>query len=203
MYGLRNWCKWKRVGGNKVLRFKSHWPKLLMKLNKVSYGKNLLLYGYPYVFRTGQGKITIGDNVCINSDPMSNMLGMTQRTYIITKRTGEISIGNNVGISGASIYAWDSIVIGDHTKIGSGVKIMDTDFHPVDPQARLEGRDAEATKFAPIKIGKNVFIGCNALILKGTTIGDNCVIGAGSVVHGVFEDNCVIAGNPAKVIKRL
>lgn len=43
----------------------------------------------------------------------------------------------------------------------------------------------------------------NSIILKGTVIGNNCVIGAGSVVHGKFEDNCVIAGNPAKVIKFL
>ena len=41
----------------------------------------------------------------------------------------------------------------------------------------------------------------NSIILKGTTIGNNCVVGAGSVVHGTFGDNCVIAGNPAKVIK--
>lgn len=54
-----------------------------------------------------------------------------------------------------------------------------------------------------IKIGKNCFIGCNSIILKGTVLGDGCVVGAGAVVTGKFEDNCVIAGNPARVIKRL
>ena len=52
-------------------------------------------------------------------------------------------------------------------------------------------------------IGKNCFIGCNSIILKGTVLGDGCVVGAGAVVCGKFEDNCVIAGNPARVIKRL
>lgn len=52
-------------------------------------------------------------------------------------------------------------------------------------------------------IGKNCFIGCNSIILKGTVLGDGCVVGAGAVVCGKFEDNCVIAGNPAKVIRGL
>ena len=55
----------------------------------------------------------------------------------------------------------------------------------------------------PVIIGKNCFIGCNALIFKGVVLGDNCVVGAGSVVTGQFEDNCVIAGNPARVIRKL
>ena len=54
-----------------------------------------------------------------------------------------------------------------------------------------------------IVIGKDCFIGCNTIILKGTVIGDGCVVGAGAVVSGKFEDNCVIIGNPAKVIRQL
>ena len=54
-----------------------------------------------------------------------------------------------------------------------------------------------------IHIGKNCFLGCNSIILKGTFLGDGCVVGAGAVVSGKFEDNCVIAGNPAKIIRRL
>lgn len=54
-----------------------------------------------------------------------------------------------------------------------------------------------------IRIGKNCFLGCNSIVLKGTVLGDGCVVGAGAVVSGKFEENCVIAGNPARVIKRL
>ena len=58
-------------------------------------------------------------------------------------------------------------------------------------------------KIKPVFIGKNVFIGCNCLILKGTQIGDNTTIGAGSVVSGTIPANCIVAGNPARIIKYL
>lgn len=58
-------------------------------------------------------------------------------------------------------------------------------------------------KFGKNSKGKNCFIGCNSLILKGTIIEEETVVGAGSVVSGMFPKNCVIAGNPAKVIKQL
>ncbi|MDI9401162.1 MAG: acyltransferase [Limisphaerales bacterium] len=53
----------------------------------------------------------------------------------------------------------------------------------------------------PIRIGDGCFIGANSIILKGTELGKNCVVGAGSVVCGKFPDNVIIAGNPAKVLK--
>ena len=82
------------------------------------------------------------------------------------------------------------------------MKIFDHDFHPVDPRERLEHPNS-GMKTKPVDIGENVFIGVNAIILKGSKIGNNCVIGAGAVVSGEFEDNCVIAGNPARVVRRL
>jgi acetyltransferase-like isoleucine patch superfamily enzyme len=130
-------------------------------------------------------------------------VGLYSRTIIVT-RTPEarITIGNHVGISGATIYARKGISIGDNTLIGGNVKILDNDFHPVDVEARLvDNRSLIGTR--PIIIGKNCFIGCNSIILKGTVLGDGCVIGAGAVVSGKFEGNSVIAGNPARVIKKL
>ncbi len=67
----------------------------------------------------------------------------------------------------------------------------------------VHGGDSDLIPSREIHIGKNCFLGCNSIILKGTVLGDGCVVGAGAVVAGKFEDNCVIAGNPAKVIKKM
>ncbi|MBS4868890.1 MAG: acyltransferase [Eubacterium sp.] len=189
----------------------SNWFKLLMKATKVEYGKKLLLKGIPLIFNKKGAKLKIGNNVTIKSSFLSNLVGLYSRTVIVTRTSdAEIVIGNNVGISGATIYARKGIYIGENTCIGGNCKILDNDFHPIDAEDRIKllsdvhGGDAsELIPSKEIHIGKNCFIGCNSIILKGTILGDGCVVGAGAVVTGVFEDNCVVAGNPAKVIKRL
>lgn len=188
----------------------SNWFKLLMKMTKVKYGKNLLLKGMPVIFDKGGAMLEIGDNVTIKSSFLSNLVGIYSRTIIVTRAPGaKISIGNNVGISGATIYARKGITIGDNTCIGGNCKILDNDFHPIDVEDRLKllqdvhGGDSDLVPSREIVIGKNCFLGCNSIILKGTVLGDGCVVGAGAVVSGKFEDNCVIAGNPARVIRRL
>ena len=182
-----------------------------MKATKVEYGKKLLLKGIPLIFNKKGAKLKIGNNVTIKSSFLSNLVGLYSRTVIVTRTSdAEIVIGNNVGISGATIYARKGIYIGENTCIGGNCKILDNDFHPIDAEDRIKllsdvhGGDAsEIIPSKEIHIGKNCFIGCNSIILKGTILGDGCVVGAGAVVTGVFEDNCVVAGNPAKVIKRL
>lgn len=177
--------------------------KFFLKLTGVTYGKQLKLKGIPVIFNKKGANIMIGDNCLIKSSFLSNLVGLYSRTIIVTRVEGaSILIGNNVGISGATIYARQGITIGDNSNIGGNTKILDNDFHPLDPQARIRD-DKSQIGTVPIFIGKNCFIGCNALILKGTYLGDNCVVGAGAVVSGKFEDNCVIAGNPAKVIRKI
>ncbi len=181
----------------------SNWFKLLMKATKVKYGKNVVLKGVPVIFNKGGATLEIGDDCVIKSSFLSNLIGLYQRTIIITRTSeAQIKIGKNVGISGATIYARKSIEIGDNTMVGGNAKILDNDFHPLGIEAR-NNDDKEKIGTRPIKIGKNCFIGCNALILKGTELGDGCVVGAGAVVSGKFEENCVIAGNPARVIKKI
>lgn len=189
----------------------SNWFKLLMKATKVEYGKKLLLKGIPLIFNKKGAKLKIGNNVTIKSSFLSNLVGLYSRTVIVTRTSdAEIVIGNNVGISGATIYARKGIYIGENTCIGGNCKILDNDFHPIDAEDRIkllsDVHGGDASEIIPSKevhIGKNCFIGCNSIILKGTILGDGCVVGAGAVVTGVFEDNCVVAGNPARVIKRL
>lgn len=188
----------------------NNWFKLIMKAVKVKYGKNLLLKGIPIIFNIGGAELTIGDGVTIKSSFLSNLVGLYSRTIIVTRTPGAyIHIGNNVGISGATIYARKGIEIGENTAIGGNVKIIDNDFHPIEVEVRNKlladssGGSSDLIPAYPIIIGKNCFIGCNAIILKGTVLGNGCVVGAGAVVAGKFDDNCVIVGNPAKVIRRL
>jgi acetyltransferase-like isoleucine patch superfamily enzyme len=76
------------------------------------------------------------------------------------------------------------------------VTIMDDDHH------ELLSDPAKAKTFSTVTIKDHVWIGCNVTILKGTQIGNNCVVAAGSIVKGSFPDNVLLAGNPAKIIKQ-
>lgn len=189
----------------------SNWFKIIMKMTKVEYGKDLTLKGVPVIFNKGGAKLKIGNNVTVKSSFLSNLVGLYSRSIIVTRAPGAvIEIGDNVGISGVTIYARKGIYIGENTAIGGNSKILDNDFHPIDAEERLkllnDVHGGDASDLIPTKeihIGKNCFIGCNSIILKGTVLGDGCVVGAGAVVAGKFEDNCVIAGNPAKVIRKL
>ena len=188
----------------------SNWFKILMKATKIKYGKNLLLKGIPIIFNKEGARLTIGNNCTIKSSLLSNLMGLYSRTIIVTRAPeAEIAIGNNVGISGTTIYARKKITIGDNTCIGGNCKILDNDFHPIDWEERnklmsdVHGGDSSLIPAKEIKIGKNCFIGCNSIILKCTVLGEGCVVGAGAVVAGKFEANSIIAGNPARVIRKL
>lgn len=90
--------------------------------------------------------------------------------------------------------------IGEYCKITKGTVILTHDYSR-SVLRRVYGEIiGEAGKTV---IGNNVFIGMNSIILMGTKIGNNVIVGAGSVVSGVIPDNCVIAGNPAKIIRTL
>ncbi len=186
-----------------------NWFKIVMRMTGVKYGRGLVLKGIPVIFNKKGAILTIGEGVRVKSNFLSNLVGLYSRSIIVTRKPGAyIHIGNHVGISGATIYAREGIVIGDFTDIGGNVKILDNDFHPIDAETRNRltiegGGESDLVPSRPIKIGRNCFIGVNSIILKGTELGDGCVVGAGSVVAGKFPANSVVAGNPAKVIKTL
>ena len=174
---------------------------LLFWKNKL-FLKGVKLNGYCVIFPFPDSSIKLGKGT-INSSFTSNMLGLWQRTIIVARYGGKIEIGDGFGISGSTLYAFNSIKIGNNVVIGANCKIVDNDFHPLNPEYRRQGLNKEFTKAAPIEIGNDCFIGMNSIILKGTQLGNNVIVGAGSIVHGTFPDNCIIAGNPAKIIKKI
>jgi acetyltransferase-like isoleucine patch superfamily enzyme len=110
-----------------------------------------------------------------------------------------IQIGDHVGLSGTSLVAASRIEIGDRCMIGAEVLIVDTDLHPLDPDERALHPVAGAAS-RRIHIGKDVFIGTRAIILKGVSIGDGTVVGAGAVVTKDVAAGVIVAGNPARVV---
>ena len=158
--------------------------------------------GFTVVYSFAGSSINFtGGGICINSSPLSNLVGLYQRTIIVARYGGHIEIGENTGISGSTIYAMQRIEIGKNVLIGGNCKIIDNDYHPLSVDNRIPRQKIEDIKKAPIKIDDGCFIGANSIILKGTVLGKNCVVGAGSVVSGHFPDNVIIAGNPARIIK--
>ena len=113
----------------------------------------------------------------------------------------ELTIGNNVGMSSTRMWIRDSVTIGDNVKVGACVLITDTDAHPLDYLARRTSN--EGTKSAPIVIEDDVWVGAHSIILKGVTIGERSIIGAGSVVTKSIPADCVAAGNPCKIIRKI
>ncbi len=86
------------------------------------------------------------------------------------------------------------VVIGDGTQIGPAVRIYTAD-HPRDPQLRSAGLESRK----PVRIGRNVWIGGGAILLPGVSIGDDALIGAGSVVTRDVPATAAVAGNPARI----
>lgn len=118
------------------------------------------------------------------------------------KRGGGATIGNNVTVYSAKNTTIDEtslqhIFIGDNTQITAGVIILAHDYS-YSVLGNIYGELPRQQK--DTIIGKNVFIGMNSIILMGSNIGDNVIIGAGSVVSGHIPSNTVCAGNPAKII---
>ena len=110
-----------------------------------------------------------------------------------------IRIGRNGFVNYGCVFLdCNLITIGDDAQIGPGVHIY-TAFHPVDAKIRRSG--VEAAK--PVNIGHNVWLAGRCVVCPGVTIGDNSVIGAGSVVVRDIPANRVAVGNPCRIIKEV
>ena len=112
---------------------------------------------------------------------------------------GHVHFGNNVYANFNLTLVDDThIYVGDNTMFGPNVTVA-TAGHPILPELRQQGYQYNA----PIHIGENCWIGAGALILPGITIGDNVVIGAGSVGTKNIPSNVVAVGNPCRILREI
>ena len=154
---------------------------IYLKINGVKIGKGFKFYGFPKIFNFRGSKIVIGDNFEARSWWFSNPLGINHPVIICAwNRGAEISIGDDVGISGGSIVASQKITIGNRVLIGANSTLIDTDFHPTSGMKRYS---KENIKSKNVQIGDDVFIGMDAVVLKGSNISANSVVPAGTIVR--------------------
>ena len=171
----------------------------MFKRNKVQVGKTLSINGRIYIMGNN---IKIGDFVHINSSYKFNPIGGDMRTMLITCNDGRITIGNSVGISNSTTVARLPVTIEDDVLIGGACKIYDTNFHSLEYEYRMQKPDTHIAS-APVLIKKGAFIGAHTIILKGVTVGEKSIVGAGSVVTKDIPDGEIWAGNPARFIRKI
>jgi acetyltransferase-like isoleucine patch superfamily enzyme len=147
----------------------------------------------------GEGSITIGDDVVFGYD--RDPFFFSGYILIDARHDAHIDIGDGVVINNNSalIAEGEGIALGERTLIAWSVEIFDSDFHDLDPRRRLNGRPATKT----VAIGRNVLLGAHCTIFKGSRIGDNSVVGHGSIVNGDIPAGVIAAGSPARVLRPL
>jgi acetyltransferase-like isoleucine patch superfamily enzyme len=153
--------------------------------------------GRPILGVAAGSTMEIGGGARIVSSLRANPVGCFQPTVLRTAASGaRLIIGPRVGLSGAVVCAGMEVTIGEGTIAGSGALIVDNDFHA--PAGEWDWRNETKLNALPVRIGRGVFIGARAIILKGVTIGDRAIIGAGAVVTRDVPPGQVAVGNPAR-----
>ena len=194
----------------------AHWPEILFErmreragllwkieagLKGAKLGQKIRFLGRPIITVARGSQLILHDQTMLCSGKRSNPLGCFQPCVLRTVAHGaELILESGVGLSAGVICAARSVRVGQNTIMGAGAMIIDSDFHTLGPEGKWVNDFAGTAR--PIVIGRSVFVGARALILKGVTIGDRAVIGAGSVVTRDVPSGCVAAGNPASIVRQ-
>jgi acetyltransferase-like isoleucine patch superfamily enzyme len=180
------------------------WPSFLWRweaqFKGVIFHGHVDIVGRPLVSLAKGGTIEVGQGVRIYSSTRANPLGLS-RPCVLRALTpsARLVLADSVGLSGAVLCAGNSIEIGEKTIIGAGAMLFDNDFHR--RIGEWDWSDDCQTGSRPIKVGRGVFVGTQAIILKGVTIGDRAVVGAGAVVTKDVPPLHLAIGNPARVVE--
>jgi len=165
------------------------WPAVNARLRlrrAQSLGRRVTLRGNPVV--SNEGRMTFGERV--------RLVSTVAKLELVTLPGGHLEIGDNVFINyGTSLVASAHVKIGSDSLIGTYVQVMDTDFHRVEDKAW-------DTTGEPIVIEDRVWLGNRSIILKGVRVGHDAVVAAGAVVTHDVPPRSLVAGVPAKVVRR-
>lgn len=173
--------------------------RLLLSLIRLSFLRlihhNKLIFSYPQ-FLSYSTSVIIEDKGCI----ILNKKIWTRKNVVFSASSnGKLKIGDKCFFNNnCNIVARNNIDIGEHTILGPNVCIYDHD-HDFREHKAYEG----FFKSSPITIGKNVWIGANAVILRGSIIGDNSVIAAGTIFKGNLPSNSIVYSEKNLIIKNI
>ncbi|MDQ3190404.1 MAG: acyltransferase [Bacteroidota bacterium] len=177
--------------------------KIALHLLDCEFGMNLKVCGRVYLRPNGKNSIVLGNNVKLIARFLTNSVGLTNPILLECIEDGKIIIGNNSGLSSVVISSRNSVRIGNNVNIGGNVRIFDHDYHSLNFMDRRKGEiDFLNVKTERVIIDDDVFIGTNAIILKGVKVGARSIVAAGSVVFlkNIPEDS-LVSGNPAIIIR--
>lgn len=175
--------------------------RLQFALAGIPWQKDWKIYGLPILQICRGSRVTIGPGLELRSTLASNPLAPYHPVVISTRNPHAcIQIGKNFSMTGGSIVAEKNITIGNNTMIGANTLILDTDFHLLPIGVKSAKRVAV---FKPVQIGNRVFVGTEALILKGASIASGSVIGARTVVSKNLLQKAVYVGNPCKLLRKI
>jgi acetyltransferase-like isoleucine patch superfamily enzyme len=176
--------------------------QFIFLLNNIKWGKKWRFYGPPVIQKHRRSKMSFGIGLQLRSRLRSNPLGINHPVILATlNENAQLIIGDHFGMSGGCICVAEKVTIGNNVVLGANTTIIDTDFHPLKSDLRTINPQDGKTK--PVVIEDEVFIGMHSLILKGVTIGRGSVVGAGSVVANSVPPGVIVAGNPARIIKKI
>ena len=184
------------------------YPSLFAEVGgKVLIGRNVTFRHYKKI-KLGSGVI-IDDNAMVDAKGADNV-GITLgdnvfvgRGTIVYCKNGDITLEDSVNLSSScTIFSSNKITIGAGTMIGAYSYMLsggEYDYKSDLPFAEQSGMETKGETI----VGKNCWLGARVTILDASVVGEHCVIGAGALVNGVIEPNCLAVGTPAKKIKAI
>jgi acetyltransferase-like isoleucine patch superfamily enzyme len=188
---------------NELLRWlQLPYARVLFAWHGIPFGQRWKLFGLPIIQKHRLSQMQFGSGLSLRSSVRSNPLAPYHPVVLCTWQAGAVlEVGQDFGMTGGTLCAAERITIGNRVTIGANSMLVDTDFHPLEPHLRR--LQPGLARPRPVVVEDDVFIGMHCLVLKGVTLGQGCVIGAGSLVRESIPPGMIAAGNPARVLRRL
>ena len=168
---------------------------LFYRMRGLKVGTRCIISGVPEIRRCKNSEIALGNSVVLHSKHKYNTLIRLPISISTVESGARVELHDHCGLSGCKIVCANSVSIGEYTIVGPDTVIYDCKEHEYSPEMGWLGRKSRTGK--PIVIGKRCYIGMRCIILKGVTIGDDCVISAGTIITKDVPAGHIAQGNPA------